>query len=72
MLLFHEWKMLVIILPGHTTHVLQPMDVGLAGPIKCVFKQKLDQITHPTTLDENGHVVPAPSHGQRERWDIVQ
>jgi hypothetical protein len=74
-LLLHEWKMLVIILPGHTTHVLQAIDVGLTGPLKSAFKQKLDEITHPTILDADGHVVQAPLtqvSADRGRWMLVK
>jgi hypothetical protein len=66
---------LVIILPGHTTHVLQAIDVGLTGPLKSAFKQKLDEITHPTILDADGHVVQVPLtqvSADRARWMLVK
>ena len=28
----------VIVLPAHSTHIAQPFDVGLAGPLKCYFR----------------------------------
>lgn len=30
-------------LPGHTTHRLQPLDVGIFGPMQIYYDQALDQ-----------------------------
>jgi hypothetical protein len=55
-LLFHSAKVCMIVLPGHTTHVLQPIDVGLTSPIKTNFKYKLADLTRgDIVLDESGH-----------------
>lgn len=39
----HNHRVHVIIIPSHTSHVLQPFDVGIAGPVKNAFKANLNR-----------------------------
>jgi hypothetical protein len=60
-LLFHWAKVWMIILPGHATHVRQPVDIGVTSPIKTNFKQKLaDLTTGDVLLDESRHDTRIP------------
>ena len=42
----------ILVLPGHTTHLLQPFDICVASSLKSEFKKNL--LAYQTTLDENG------------------
>jgi hypothetical protein len=55
------WKSNVILfcLPPHTTHKLQPCDVGAFSPLKCAWEARCD-----VYLQENG--IPLQAH------DVVQ
>jgi hypothetical protein len=76
-LLFFSARVWIIILPGHTTHVLQPIDVGLTSPIKSHFLSKLADLTEgDVILDETGHDTRIPSvlkklTAERLRWILV-
>jgi hypothetical protein len=51
----------LLLLPPHTTHVLQPIDVGLTAPTKSYFKQKLGNLFKASPdLDASGHEQTAP------------
>ena len=39
----------VIVLPAHVTHILQPFDVGIAGPYKAEFKKSVIRILQKVT-----------------------
>lgn len=39
-------RILVMILPPHSTHRLQPLDVGLFSPLATAYTKALDQCTH--------------------------
>jgi hypothetical protein len=39
-------RILILILPPHTTHRLQPLDVGLFGPLVKAYIKRLDAYTH--------------------------
>lgn len=39
-------RILILILPPHTTHRLQPLDVGLFGPLAQAYSKHLDQFTN--------------------------
>lgn len=41
--LFSKHNVTVLILPAHTTHLLQPFDVVLAGPLKAAFRHYLTE-----------------------------
>jgi hypothetical protein len=41
LMIFCLFNVDILILLGHTTHVLQPFDVGIASPLKSEFKQQL-------------------------------
>jgi hypothetical protein len=43
LMIFYLFNVDILIIPGHTTHVLQPFDVGIAAPLKAEFKQQLQQ-----------------------------
>ena len=34
--------MLVLCLPPHSTHLLQPLDVGLFGPLQHAYPEEID------------------------------
>lgn len=34
----------LLVLPGHCTHILQPFDVAVAGPLKTYLKIELSKI----------------------------
>ena len=40
----------VLVLPGHTTHVLNLFDVGLTGPLKDKFGKNLNRLKNDTTM----------------------
>jgi hypothetical protein len=42
-MIFYLFNVDILIVPGHTTHFLQPFDVGIAEPLKAEFKQQLQQ-----------------------------
>ena len=39
-----DYKIVLLCLPPHTSHLLQPLDVGLFGPLKKVLSAKLDPL----------------------------
>ena len=39
-----DHQILCLCLPPHTTHALQPLDVGLFGPLATAYKQEIQQI----------------------------
>jgi hypothetical protein len=47
---FLDWadshRIIVIVLPPHSTHRLQPLDVGLFSPLAKAYSQELDTIIH--------------------------
>jgi hypothetical protein len=43
LIIFCLFNVDVLILPGHTTHVLQPLDVCITSPLKGKFKEELMQ-----------------------------
>jgi hypothetical protein len=43
LMIFYLFNVNILVIPGHTTHVLQPFDVGIAAPLKTEFKQQLKQ-----------------------------
>jgi hypothetical protein len=45
LMIFCLFNVDVLILPGHTTHVLQPLDVAVNSPLKTEFKNQLTQRT---------------------------
>ena len=38
-----EQGIIIFILPAHTSHILQPMDVACYGPLQAAYKQPLSQ-----------------------------
>ena len=38
-------------LPPHSTHLLQPLDLGIFGPIKYGYKAKLSKLAHALGTD---------------------
>jgi hypothetical protein len=51
----------VLLLPPHSTHVTQPVDVGLTAPVKTAFKSKLtDSLRGSIVLDLSGHDARQP------------
>jgi hypothetical protein len=45
-LIFSIWKIDVVILPSHTSHLVQPFDVAVASPLKTEFKKEIDKCIH--------------------------
>jgi DDE superfamily endonuclease len=41
-----SFRILILILPPHSTHRLQPLDVGLFGPLVKAYSKRLDAYTH--------------------------
>jgi hypothetical protein len=41
-----SFRILILILPSHTTHRLQPLDVGLFSPLAQAYTKRLDAYTH--------------------------
>jgi DDE superfamily endonuclease len=39
-------QILILILPSHSTHRLQPFDVGLFSPLLKAYTKRLDAYTH--------------------------
>ena len=37
-------RIIVLILPPHSTHILQPLDVGLFSPLSTAYSEQLDKI----------------------------
>jgi hypothetical protein len=54
----HLWNMCVYRLPAHTTHKLQPLDVGCFGPVKNAWVKQCTEIT-------------ARTNGNMPRGDLV-
>ena len=50
--LLSKFNILVLILPGHTSHVLQAFDVGVASPLKTAFSKFLEQFNIEMKEDE--------------------
>ena len=42
----HNKRIIVMILPPHSTHRLQPLDVGLFGPLSTAYSQQLNNLIH--------------------------
>ena len=49
--LFRKANVEVIVLPSHSTHVLQMFDVGLAGPLKSFYAAKVKKCVKKCTQD---------------------
>jgi hypothetical protein len=50
----------VLLLPPHSTHVVQPVDVGLTSVVKTAYKQKLTSLLKGEkhdVLDLDGHII---------------
>lgn len=58
----------VLVLPGHCTHVLQPFDVSLAGPLKAEIRKETERIMAKMTA---GHVTQARNPTAARRWLLV-
>jgi hypothetical protein len=43
----------LLCLPAHTTHKLQPLDVGIFGPLATAFSRRCDEV-----LDQTGQEIP--------------
>lgn len=54
-----DHNILPIILPAHTSHVLQPFDVGCASPVKACFKKFLMRIAQHPLVQEVGNATGA-------------
>jgi hypothetical protein len=39
-------RIMVFIMPPHSTHRLQPLDVGLFGPLSTAYSDELDKLQH--------------------------
>jgi hypothetical protein len=52
MALFQANNVDVLIMPSHCTHLLQPFDVALAGPLKSFMRAELDKQTFTITHDQ--------------------
>ncbi len=52
-----EHNIILLILPPHTTHRLQPLDVGLFQPLSTNYSRELDQMMN----ESGGHVVMSKS-----------
>ena len=42
----HERRIIIMILPSHSTHRLQPLDVGLFAPLSMAYSQQLTLLIH--------------------------
>jgi DDE superfamily endonuclease len=51
--LSREHNILLYCLPPHTTHMLQPLDVGMFGPFQCAWADRCDDI-----LEDTGEEMP--------------
>ena len=47
---FLDWaamhRIIVHIMPPHSTHKLQPLDVGLFGPLSAAYSKQIDKLMH--------------------------
>ena len=47
---FLDWadmhRIIVHIMPPHSTHKLQPLDVGLFGPLSTAYSKQIDKLMH--------------------------
>lgn len=41
--LFRQENIELLILPAHVSHILQPFDVGIGGPLKIAFRKRLNE-----------------------------
>ena len=57
----------VLILPGHSTHILQPFDVCIASPLKACLLKQIQARNH----DLINHRVPAGTAVGARRWILV-
>lgn len=51
-----ENKIITLFMPAHSSHILQPLDVGCFGPLKLDYRPQIEglmrsQITHITKVD---------------------
>ncbi len=53
----NEHGIILLILPPHTTHRLQPLDVGMFQPLSTNYSWELDQMMN----ESGGHVVMSKS-----------
>jgi len=47
--LTHEHNTILFCLPPHTTHKLQPLDVGVFGLFSCTWTEQCDEIVEDTS-----------------------
>ena len=40
-----DYKIILLCLPPHTTHLLQPLDVGIFSPLATAYKSHVQRIT---------------------------
>jgi hypothetical protein len=64
LMIFYLSNVDIFIIPGHTTHVLQSFDVGIAAPLKAEFKQQLQQEINSLAAELTG--------GQRTKADTLR
>jgi hypothetical protein len=64
LMVFYSFNVDILIIQGHTTHVLQPFDVGIAAALKAEFKQQLQQ--------EINSLVSELTDGQRTNADALR
>src|SRR3954454_7410987 len=50
---FLDWadkhRVIVHIMPPHSTHKLQPLDVGLFGPLSTAYSKQIDKLMHESS-----------------------
>ncbi|EAX82760.1 transposase, putative [Trichomonas vaginalis G3] len=54
----------LLILPGHTSHILQPLDVGIFSPLKAEWKRMFDRSC--IRIDATGHIIQAANYTAKE------
>ncbi|KAF8230968.1 hypothetical protein L208DRAFT_1022199, partial [Tricholoma matsutake] len=45
-----EHHIIIICLPSHTTHTLQPCDIGVFSPLACAWKSQVTQASQKDIL----------------------
>ena len=69
------YNICVFVLPGHTTHVLQLFDIGLAGPLKTkftiIFSRNLKDSKKYTETKMSANIRKIAIESFLEAWDLV-
>ena len=78
----YENNIILCCLPSHTSHKLQPCDVGVFGPLKAAYREQIERLfrkgantvgkQHFTLLYDRAHQIAITPHNIRSGWSKAE